>query len=198
MQPSTSPASLPGDQPPGPGVAASGAPPGGNPRGWERHLLRCEEGLHHPPAPSFLGWLLLLLGQPGRLETNLYQGHADLHQLCMGLGPGWAEQGRIWGRCLLQGPQIRVLWIMGLNNQPAFNNIPCSQLSCLASQSAIERPCIHAGCPSTHCQSCHTIPFICLPSNQLFQSPILHQITCSINYSSSINSTTPTIHPLRT
>ncbi|CAK7303140.1 Platelet-derived growth factor receptor-like protein [Vulpes lagopus] len=40
VQPSTSPASLPGDQPPGPGVAASGDPPGGNPRGWERHLLR--------------------------------------------------------------------------------------------------------------------------------------------------------------
>lgn len=87
----------------------------------------------HWPRDSLAG--PLLLGQPGWLETNRYQVHADLHQLRVGLGPGWAEQGRIWGEMPpLETSDTGSVDHGTLNNQPAFNNTPCSQLSCPAGQ----------------------------------------------------------------
>lgn len=131
-QPSAGPACLPGDQPSGPGDTASGVPPGGSSSGWDRHVLRREEGLHRLLALGFLAWLPLLLGQPGRLETNLHQVHADPCQLCVGLGPGWAGQ---WGDMSPSGTSDLGSVDYGtLSNQPAFNNTPYSQLSCLDSQ----------------------------------------------------------------
>lgn len=137
----------------------------------------------------------LLLGQPGQLETNLYQVHADLHQLRVGLGPGWAGQGRIWGEMPpLATSDLGSVDYGTLNNQPAFNNTPCSQLSC-SSQPANQLLSDHQPfCPSILILS-HATPFYSSIFPQINHS-IHPSSICSISYPSSIHSTNPTVHPL--